>query len=93
MDKIAEGFNKCFTQIGPKLAKDIGILTKIFNQYIKKHGTTQSEKVISLYKLKDTFFPLKINKSAGYDEISFNVVKKWFGALSKPLLHLFKLSL
>ena len=40
-ESIAESFNKYFTQIGPKLAKDIGTSTKSFNEYIKKHDTTQ----------------------------------------------------
>ena len=92
-ESIAESFNKCFTQIGPKLAKDIGTSTKSFNEYIKKHDTTQQEKVISANELKDVFFSLKINKSAGCDDISFNVVKKCFGVLHKPLLHIFNLSL
>ena len=92
-ESIAESFNKYFTQIGPKLAKDIGTSTKSFNEYIKKHGTTQPERVISVNELKDAFFSLKINKSAGYDDISFNVVKKCFGVLHKPLLHIFNLSL
>ena len=70
-ESIAENFNKYFTQIGPKLAKDIGTSTKSFNEYIKKHDTTQT----------------------GYDDISFNVVKKCFGVLHKPLLHIFNLSL
>ena len=39
------------------------------------------------------FFSLKINKSTGYDDISFNVVKKCFGVLHKPLLHIFNFSL
>ena len=63
------------------------------NEYIKKHDTTQPEKVISVNELKDAFFSLKINKSTGYDDISFNVVKKCFGVLHKPLLHIFNLSL
>ena len=42
-------------------------------------------------KLKDAFLSLKINKSPGYDDISFNVVKKCFGILYKPLLHIFNL--
>ena len=87
-ESIAESFNKYFTQIGPKLAKDIGTSTKSFNEYIKKHDTTQPEKVISVNE-----FSLKINKSAGYVDISFNVVKKCFGVLHKPLLHIFNLSL
>ena len=32
---IAENFNKYFTQIGPNLAKDIGISTKSSNEYTK----------------------------------------------------------
>ena len=90
-ESIAESFNKYFTHIGPKLANDIGTSTKRFNEYIKKHDTTQPEKVISVNELKDAFFSLKINKSTGYDDISFNVVKKCFGVLHKPLLHIFNL--
>ena len=90
---IAENFNKYFIQIGPKVQKDIGTSTKSFIEYIKKHITTQPEKVITVNEFKDTFFYLKINKSASYDDISFNVIKKCFGVLLKPLLHVFNLSL
>ena len=89
-ESIAESFNKYFTQIGPKLTKDIDTLT---NEYIKKHDTTKPEKVISVDELKDAFFSLNKNKSTRYDDISFNVVKKCFGVLHKPLLHIFNLSL
>ena len=41
----------------------------------------------------NAFFSLKINKSPGYDNNSFNVVKKCFGVLYKPLLHSFNLSI
>ena len=41
--------------------------------YIKKYGTTQPEKVISVNEFWDAFFSLKINKRAGYDDISYNV--------------------
>ena len=92
-ESIAESFNKYFTQIGPNLAKDIGTSTKNFNECIKKHDTTQPERVISANELENAFFSLKINKSAGYGDISFNVVKNCFGVLHKPLLHIFNLSL
>ena len=39
------------------------------------------------------FFSLKINKSFGYDDISFNVVRNCFGPLLKTLMHVFNLSL
>ena len=47
----------------------------------------------SINKFKDAFFSLMINKSAGYDEISFNVIKKYFGELYDPLKFIFELSL
>ena len=78
-ESIAESFNKYFTYIGPKLTKDIGTSTKSFNECIKRHDTTQPENVISVNELKDASFSLKINESTGYDDISFNVVKKCFG--------------
>ena len=92
-ESIAESFDKYFTKIDPNLVKDIVTSIKSFNEYIKKHGTTQPEKVISANELRNVFFSLKINKSAGYDDISFNVVKKCFGDLHKLLLHIFNLSL
>ena len=44
-------------------------------------------------ELKEAFLSLKINKSPGYDDISFNVVRNCFGPLLKPLMAIFKLSL
>ena len=44
-------------------------------------------------ELKDAFFSLKINKSLGYDDISFNVIKKCFSSLCEPLKYLFNLSI
>ena len=35
----------------------------------------------------------EINKNTGYGEIRFNVIKNYFGALRKPIMHLFNLSL
>ena len=48
---------------------------------------------MTVHELKEAFFYLKLNKSPGYDEVSFNVIKKCFGSLHKPLLHIFNVSL
>ena len=37
------------------------------------------------------FFSLKTNKSPGYDEIGFSIIKNCFGVLYKPLLYIFNL--
>ena len=49
--------------------------------------------LLTINELKYAFFSLKINKSPGYDEISFNVVKKCFGELCDPLKFIFEISL
>ena len=42
-------------------------------------GTFHPEKAVSMNELKEAFFSLKANKkSAGYDDINFNIVKRWF---------------
>ena len=38
-------------------------------------------------------FSVKLNKSRGYYEINFNVIKKRVGSLHKPLLRIFNQSL
>ena len=44
-------------------------------------------------ELKDAFYSLKSDKRPGYDDISYNVVKKCFGSLCEPLKYLFNLSI
>ena len=50
-------------------------------------------KPLSINELKDAFFSLKINKSLGVDDVSFNIIKKCFGVHCEPLIYLFHLSL
>ena len=44
-------------------------------------------------ELKDTFLSLKINKSLRYDDVSLNVLKKYFKSLLETLKYLFNLSI
>ena len=50
-------------------------------------------KQFSMNELKDAFFSLKIDKSPGYDDIGFNVLRKCFSSLCEPLKYLFNLSI
>ena len=50
-------------------------------------------KSVLINGLRDAFFSLKLNKSPGYDEITFNVLKKCFSELCKPIKHIFNLSI
>ena len=45
----------------------------------------QPGKAVSINKLKEAFFSLKINKSAGHDGIDFKIIKRCFGTLYIPL--------
>ena len=48
---------------------------------------------LKINEIKEIFFSLKLNKSPGYDEISFNDIKNCFSELNIPLKYLFKMSL
>ena len=48
---------------------------------------------LTIHEIKEAFFSLKINKSPGYDEISFNVTRNCFSELNMPFKYLFEMSL
>ena len=54
-----------------------------------KTSAAMQYKSVSINELRDAFFSLKLNKSPGYDEISFKVVTKCFSELCEPLKHVF----
>ena len=91
--KIANEFNTFFTNIGCKLASKSPNASATFKSYINKPDSIMETKQLSMNKLKDAFLSLKINKSPGYRDISFNVLKKCFSSLCKPLKYLFNLSI
>ena len=79
--KIANEFNAFFKNIGSKLVSKIPNASTTFETYINKPDSIMETKRLSMNELKDAFFSLKINKSPGYDDISFNVLKKCFSSL------------
>ena len=90
--KIANEFNTFFTKIRSKLASKIPNASTTFKSCINKPDSIMETKKFLMNELKDPFFFLKINKSAGYDDISFNVLKKCFSNLCESLKYLFNLS-
>ena len=56
---IAENFNNIFTEIGPKLARNIKKSSKNFAYYLRKHLSELSEHPLSINELKDAFFRFK----------------------------------
>ena len=58
-----------------ELAKNIPNASKPFESYIKKVDATMPTDSLTINEVKESFFSLKIKKSPGCDEISFNVIK------------------
>ena len=69
--RIANAFNNFSINIGPNLADYISMATRSFDSYLQKTNEILKDGSITINELKD-------NKSAGYDEISFNVMKNCF---------------
>ena len=91
--KIVTEFNRFFANVGPTLAKQIPESENTFESYLVKTSATMQHESVVINELRDAFFSFKLNKSPGYDEISFNVVKKCFSELCEPLKHVFNLSI
>ena len=90
---IAESLNKYFIDVGPNLAEKIPNTKNNFKSYMKKINNSMPNYEVSDDEFKEAFFSLKINKSPGFDNISFNVIKHCFDDLLKPLKHISSLSL
>ena len=60
--KIADEFNKFFTNIGTDLANKIPNASKPFDSYITKANTSMESQPLSINELKDASFSLKIKK-------------------------------
>ena len=90
---IAEEFNNVFTKVGPNLAQKVPNSSNSFTSFLNQTHSIMEKNSLSINDLKEAFFSFKTNKSPGYDDISFNVVKKCFGEINEPLKHLFNLPL
>ena len=60
---------------------------------MKEYSIEMPFNKLTIIELRDAFFSLKANKSAGHDEVNFNAIKGCFEELCEPLLFLFNLSL
>ena len=69
-NKIANGFNKYVTEIGPKLASPIPASSKVFKQFMNVSKTVLKEYALQDQELEEAFNCLKPNKSLGIDDIS-----------------------
>ena len=82
--KIACEFNSFFANIGKNPASKIPNASTPFEFFVNKSDFFMETKLLSINELRDAFYSLKSNKRPGYDDITYNVIKKCFGTLCEP---------
>ena len=92
-NKIANGFNKYFTEIGPKLASSILTSSKDFKQFMNVSKTALQEYPLQNEEFEEAFNNLKSNKSPGFRDISLSVVNFCIRGIFNPLKHISNFSL
>ena len=78
-----------FSQKSIHLLQENSCPKQPFESVLRKASTTIPERYLTIDELKVTFFFLKMKKSTGADEISFNLIKNCFGELSDIFTYAF----
>ena len=68
-NKPKKTFNDFFTNIAQELASQIPKSSRTFKAYINKVDVIMGAKPLSIKKLKDTFFSLKLSKSSSLTKL------------------------
>ena len=89
-EDIANEFNKFFTNVGPNLAKNIGVVNKKIEDYLTYPDYRLEFKTLSFVEFEKAFKTLKRNKAAGYDNVNINVVIDSYEEIKKILFQIFK---
>ena len=93
--KIADCFNKYFSNVGPELSRSIPTVDKNLHDYLNSvtpplnsffFAPTDSDEIVSVCKT------LKSSSSPGHDDIKPDVIKAVSILIAKPLVHIFNLS-
>ena len=92
-ENIDNGFNKYFTEIGPKLASSIPTPSKDFKQFMNVSKTALQEYPLQDEEFEEAFNNLKSNNSPGFRDISLSVVNFCIRGIFNPLKHISNLSL
>ena len=78
---------------GTNLAAKIPHGTTNFESYLPNITTIFRENCLTKEEFKNAFFPLKTNKSPGYDNINVSVIRNLYNELKTPLMKIFNRSL
>ena len=92
-NKMAEEFNKYFTNIGPNLAAKITTVRHNFKRYLPRINTKMHYEELSTIEFEKAFKSLKRNKAKGIDNINGNIVIDVYNEIKEPLFNVCKSSL
>ncbi len=91
--KIANVFNNFFTDIGPKLAKDLPEHYQIPESYVKPLNTIFSFQLVTETDVSKLLYTIKTNKATGHDRISAKLLKDGADVIAKSLSTIFNKSI
>ena len=88
-NRIAEEFNKYFTNVGSNLASKIQNTSKTFEDFLFPVQKNMEHKDLTFEEFEKAFKSVKHNKAAGHDDIDSNVIIKVYDEISYPLFMIF----
>ena len=91
--EIAKEFNKFFTSVAPTLAGKILNTEKSFQDFLTSHNEKMQFEKLNFDEFEEAFKSLKRNKTAGFDDLSSNIVIDAYDSLKNILFHIFKVSI
>ncbi|CAB4000479.1 Hypothetical predicted protein, partial [Paramuricea clavata] len=91
--EIANIFNNCFTDIGPKLAKDLPEHNQIPESYVKPINTIFRFQLVTETDVSKLLYTIKTTKVTGHDRISAKLLKDSADVIAKSLTTIFKKSI
>ena len=93
MDDVVNKFNIFFVNVGPKVADEIEDPVTSNDNLIDRNPSTMFLKPVEEKEIIDTVNECKNKTSTDNHEIDMKIVKKVTHGISKPLTHIFNLSL
>ena len=89
ISRVAEEFNKYFTNVGPNLASKIQNTSKTFEDFLFPVQENMECKDLTFEEFEKASKSVKHNKTAGHDDIDNKVIIKVYDEISYPLFMIF----
>ena len=93
-NEIAEGFNKFFAEIGPKVSKNIGDIDTCLDEFVNQSiSGSFSFQQISPSLVSSHLRKLCMRKATGLDTVSARLLRECFDLISDSLVLIFNRSI